>query len=163
MKRTMIVAVISILAVIAIVAMIGLFLPKQREFVKQATLKSPPEKVFQVVTDVENQASWRNDVQKITIIDKNTWTEVPKEGTPITFKIKRKIENQLFEIEIIDPKSFNGYWVGTFEKAGTGTNVVFKEVVTIENPFFRIVSSLFIDLDKTMEVYLSNVKTKLGE
>lgn len=163
MKRTMVVAVISILAVVAIVAMIGLFLPKQREFVKQAALKSPPEKVFQVVTDVANQASWRNDVQKITIIDKNTWTEVPKQGTPITFKIKRKIENQLFEIEIVEPKSFNGYWVGTFEKTGAGTNVVFKEVVTIENPFFRIVSSLFVDLDKTMEIYLSNVKTKLGE
>jgi hypothetical protein len=163
MKRTMVVAVISILAVVAIVAMIGLFLPKQREFVKQAVFKSPPEKVFQVVTDVANQASWRNDVQEITIIDENTWTEVPKQGTPITFKIKRKIENQLFEIEIIEPKSFNGYWVGTFEKTSAGTNVVFKEVVNIENPFFRIVSSLFVDLDKTMEIYLSNVKTKLGE
>lgn len=159
----MIVAVLSILALFALVFAIGLFLPKQREFVKTATFKSSPEKVFQIVTDVENQLSWRSDVQEINIIDEDTWTEVPKKGTPITFKTKQEIQNQLFEIEIIEPKSFDGYWIGTFEQTTTGTKVVFKEVITIENPFFRVMSSIFVDLDQTMEVYMTNLKNKLGE
>lgn len=163
MKKKMTVAILSVLAIIAFVFVAGLLLPKQREFIKQAELNSPPEKVFQVVTDFANQTSWRDDVQEIKVIDEKTWTEIPKKGTPITFKTKQKIENQLFEIEIIEPKNFNGYWIGTFEDTKNGTKVVFKEVVTIENPFFRVLSSIFVDLDKTMEVYLNNLKTKLGK
>lgn len=163
MKTKMTVVALSILALVALVFVIGLLLPKQREFVKTAHLKSSNEKVFQIVTDVENQPSWRSDVQEIKVIDPNTWTEIPKKGTPITFKTKQKIQNQLFEIEIIEPKSFKGYWVGTFEQTATGTKVVFKEVVTIDNPLFRVMSILFVDLDKTMDIYIAHLKTKLGE
>lgn len=159
----MTVAVLSVLAVFAAIFMAGLLLPKQREFVKQAELRSPPEKVFQVVTDVESQASWRDDVLEIKVIDQSTWTEIPKKGAPITFKTKQKAENKLFEIEIIAPKSFKGHWLGTFEETPTGTKVVFKEVMLIENPFFRVVSLIFVNLDKTMEIYMENLKTKLGE
>ncbi len=159
----MTVAVLLVLAIIAIVFVVGLLLPKQREFVKQAELYSPPEKVFQVVTDFANQASWRDDVQEIKVIDDKTWIEIPKKGTPITFKTKQKVQNKLFEIKIIEPKNFNGYWIGTFEKTKNGTKVVFKEVVIIENPFSRVLSSIFVDLDKTIDVYLNNLKTKLGE
>lgn len=159
----MTVAVLSIVALVALVFVIGLFIPKQKEYLKTTDLKSSPESVFQIVTDFENQTLWRNDVQEIKVIDQNTWTEVPKKGTPITFRTKQKIQNQLFEIEIIEPKSFQGYWVGAFEQIPTGTKVVFKEVVVIENPFFRVMSTIFVDLDQTMEVYMSNLKAKLGE
>jgi hypothetical protein len=163
MKKKMTVAILSVLVIIAFVFVVGILLPKQRDFVKQADLNSPPEKVFQVVTDFANQTLWRDDVQEIKVIDEKTWTEVPKKGTPITFRVERKVENQLFEIEIIEPKNFNGYWIGTFEETKNGTKVVFKEVVTIENPFFRVLSSIFVDLDKAMEVYMNNLKTKLGK
>ncbi len=159
----MTVAVFSIVALVGLVFAIGLLLPKQRVYLKTADLKSSPESVFQIVADFENQTLWRNDVQEIKVIDQNTWTEVPKKGTPITFRTKRKIQNQLFEIEIIEPKSFQGYWVGTFEQTPTGTKVVFKEVIVIENPLFRVFSAVFVDLDKTMEVYMNNLRTKLGE
>lgn len=154
---------ISIVAIIAMVFIIGLFIPKERTFTKTAVLHSDVNKVFNLVSDFKNQTTWRNDVKEVIVIDGNTWTEVPKKGTPITFKTKQKIHNELFEIEIIEPKNFSGYWVGTFEQTTAGTKVVFKEVVTIDNPLFRAMSLIFVDLDKTMEVYLNNMKTKLGE
>jgi len=163
MRKKMTVAVLSMMAIVALVFVIGLFLPKQRVFVKTASLKSPLGKVFQIVTDVEKQASWRADVQAIKVIDQNTWTEIPKKGRSITFKTKQKIQNQIFEIEIIEPKSFQGYGVGQFEQTTTGTKVLFKEVITIDNPFLRVMSFLFLDLDQTMEVYMGNLKSKLGE
>ncbi|MFY7787523.1 MAG: hypothetical protein ACOVQA_06580 [Thermoflexibacteraceae bacterium] len=159
----MTVAIISMLALIAVVFVVGLLLPKERIFVKAATLKSSPQKIFQLVTEVQHQATWRSDIQTIQIIDENTWTEVPKKGTPITFRTKQKIDNQLFEIEIIAPKNFTGTWIGTFEGTPQGTKIVFKEVITIENPFFRVLSSIFVDLDKTMEIYIADLKAKLGE
>ena len=155
---------IAIVAIIAIVLIIGLFLPKERTFTKTAVLNSDVKKVFNIVTDFKNQTSWRNDVKEIIVIDNNTWTEVPKKGTAITFKVKQKVENEIFEIEIIEPKNFNGYWVGTFKQTKPNeTAIEFKEVVTISNPFFRTISYLFVDLDKTMDLYLENLKQKLSK
>ena len=155
---------ISIVAIIAIVLIIGLFLPKERTFTKKAVLNSDVTKVFNIVTDFKNQTSWRNDVKEIIVIDNNTWTEVPKKGTAITFKVKQKVENEIFEIVIIEPKNFNGYWIGTFKQTKVNqTAIEFKEVITISNPFFRTISYVFVDLDKTMDLYLQNLKQKLGE
>ncbi len=136
MKKMLTYLLFSIAVIIAISLIIGLLLPKERTFVKTAVLTSELSTVFNLVTNVKNQSIWRNDVKEIVVIDSNTWTEVPKKGTAITFRIKRKIENQLFEMEIIEPKNFNGYWIGTFEETKNGTKVVFKEVAIIENPFF---------------------------
>jgi hypothetical protein len=164
MKKMMTYLLISIVAIIAIVLIIGLFLPKERTFTKTAVLNSDVNKVFNIVTDFKNQTTWRNDVKEIIVIDNNTWTEVPKKGTVITFKVKQKVENEIFEIEIIEPKNFNGYWVGTFKTTKVnGTAIEFKEVITISNPFFRTLSFLFVDLNKTMDLYLQNLKQKLGE
>jgi hypothetical protein len=164
MKKMMTYLLISIVAIIAIVLIIGLFLPKERTFTKTAVLNSDVTKVFNIVTDFKNQTTWRNDVKEIIVIDNNTWTEVPKKGTAITFKVKQKVENEIFEIKIIEPKNFNGYWIGTFKQTKVNqTAIEFKEVITISNPFFRTLSYLFIDLDKTMDLYLQNLKQKLGE
>ena len=164
MKKMTIYLLISVVAIIAIVLIIGLFLPKERTFTKTAVLNSDVTKVFNIVTDFKNQTTWRGDIKEIIVIDNNTWTEVPKKGTAITFKIKQKVENEIFEIEIIEPNNFNGYWVGTFKQTKPNeTAMEYKEVVTISNPFFRVLSYLFVDLDKTMELYLQNLKQKLGE
>jgi len=91
MKKMMTYLLISIVAIIAIVLIIGLFLPKERTFTKTAVLNSDVNKVFNIVTDFKNQTTWRNDVKEIIVIDNNTWTEVPKKGTVITFKVKQKV------------------------------------------------------------------------
>lgn len=160
----MIYLLIPIVVIITIVLAIGLFLPKERTFTKTAVLHSDVAEVFNLVTDFKNQTIWRNDVKEIIIIDDNTWIEVPEKGTSITFKVKQKIENKVFEIEIIEPDNFNGYWIGTFKQTKKNQTVIeFKEVITVSNPFFRTLSYFFIDLDKTMDIYLQNLKQKLGE
>lgn len=161
MKKMITYLLVSIAAIIAIVFVIGLFMPKERTFTKEAVLNSEASKVFNIVTDFNGQTSWRTDVKEIIVIDDKTWTEVPVKGTAITFQVKRKIQNQLFEIEIVEPKSFKGYWIGTFQEVEDGTRVVFKEVAIIENPFFRVLSATFVDFDKTMETYMNNLKAKL--
>lgn len=164
MKKMITYLLIFIVAIIAIVLIIGLFLPKERTFTKTAVLNSDVTKVFNIVTDFKNQTTWRNDVKEIIVIDNNTWTEVPKKGTAITFKVKQNVENEIFEIVIIEPKNFNGYWIGTFKQTKVNqTAIEFKEVITISNPFFRTISYVFVDLDKTMDLYLQNLKQKLGE
>lgn len=159
----MIVVILSVLALVALLFIVGLFLPKQREFVRSANFKSPRDKIYQVVTDVSSQTKWRSDVLRIEVIDPDTWTEVPRKGVPITFKVRRKVQGQHFEIQIVEPEAFNGYWVGTFEQTPTGSKVVFKEVITVEKPLLRVMSLVFVDLGKAMDVYMADLKKELGE
>ncbi len=85
---------------------------------------------------------------------------LPKQREFVKTAEFKSVPQKVFQIE---PKNFNGYWSRTFEPTSKGTKVVFRDVVIIENPFYRVLSSIFVDLDKTMEIYMSNLKTKLGE
>jgi len=38
-----------------------------------------------------------------------------------------------------------------------------KNFPIIKNPYFRVLSYLFFDMEKTMDVYLANLKVKLEE
>lgn len=41
---------------------------------------------------------------------------ITSKGTTTTFKARLKIQNEILEIEIIEPKNFKGHSVGTFEQ-----------------------------------------------
>jgi hypothetical protein len=156
-----------ILAIILILPLIiGLFLPSERKFNKTAEFKSSPQKVWDVITDIKGQEKWRDDVREIQMISTKQggekWTEIPKKRQPITFQTKTYQPPSRFDIEIVD-SGFSGYWEGKIVKQNNLTKIEFKEVAIIKNPYYRVVVYLFLDLDKTMEVYLKNLKEKLGE
>lgn len=159
----MITAAVIVTSIVALVFLIGLFLPATKEHVITAQFKASPESVFETVTNVQQQTSWRSDLKDIQLLSPDKWTEIPKRGNPITFQVLSKIQNERFEIAIVETSGFHGQWIGTFEKSVQGTKVEFKEVITVPNPFFRVISALFFDLDKTMELYMANLRTHLGE
>ncbi len=161
MLKKMFIVFSVLMVLVAIVYVIGYFLPSQRTFIKTATLKSEIEEVFNLVTDIKKQPEWHKDVKEIQMIDSTTWTEVPYRGTPITFRTASKQPYTHFEIEIVEPTNFKGYWVGTFTSVPNGTMVVFKEVVIIDQPILKVFSWLFVNLDKIMDEYLTQLKQKL--
>lgn len=159
--------VIIILLVMTILPLvIGLFLPTQRTFCKTAQFISSPQEIWNTITDIKSQEQWRNDVKSIEMINtqkgKEKWTETPKRGKPITFQVKTYEPPQRFDIEIVE-SSFSGYWEGRINEKNGVTEIEFKEVVVISNPYFKTLSYLFLDLNKTMDLYLANLKKKLGE
>ena len=152
----------GIVILLAILLVIASILPSEREFNRIAIIEAPLSTVFSTVTNIKAQEKWRNDVKQIKVMDSETWTEIRKKGTPITFKVTDLVKNQLLRIDIIEPKSFNGYWVGKFESVSENqTKVDFTEVVVVNNLFFKIISRLFVHLNKTMDVYMENLKSKV--
>ncbi|MEN1783850.1 MAG: hypothetical protein AAGF77_01815 [Bacteroidota bacterium] len=88
------------------------------------------------------------------------WIETPINGQPITFQVKTFQEPNRYDIEIVD-SGISGYWEGRITERNGITSVAFKEVIDVKNPYFRIIMYLFVDLDKTMDVYMTNLKKKL--
>lgn len=150
------------LAVLVLVVLIvGYSLPAQRVFEKQAVINADVATVFQCVTDVARQPEWRSDVKEIVVHSDTSWTEVPVKGSPITFSIQKRIDNQVFQIEIVPPTAFKGLWEGSFAPtANGGTTVTFREVVEIQHPIFRVLSALFFDLNATMDKYISDLRMR---
>jgi hypothetical protein len=59
---------------------------------------------------------------------------------------------------------FNGFWTGYFSETETGgTKVIFKENIFIKNPVIKILSYFLMDLKKMQNIYISDLKKKLGE
>lgn len=160
------IVLLILVLVLVLPLLIGLLLPNERTFFKTAEFKSSPQEVWDVITDIKGQESWRNDVKSIQMISSEKgaekWTEIPKKGQAITFQVKTYEPPNRFDIEIVE-SPFSGYWEGKIKAKNGITTVEFKEVVVVKNPFFKIISYLFVDLNKTMELYLENLKKKLGE
>lgn len=166
MKKVMIYTLLVVAILLLLPLVVGLFIPRERTYAHAYNFASPVEKVFAAVTDVEGQPAWRADVKAIEILETTPnlkWREVLHKGPAITFQERRKLENRLFEIEIVE-SAFGGRWVGTFEPLSDGgTRVTFTETSIIANPFLRTVSILVIDLNKTISEYTSNLRKHLGE
>jgi hypothetical protein len=166
MKSKMKTVIIVLLVLVILPVVIGLFLPTVRTFVKTSQFKSSPQEIWNVITDIKGQEEWRNDVKSIEMINakkgKEKWTEIPKKGRPITFQVKTYEPPKRFDIEIVE-SGFSGYWKGRINEKSGVTEIEFKEAVVISNPCFKTLSYLFLDLNNTMDLYLSNLKKKLGE
>jgi hypothetical protein len=163
---------VSIVAIIALLIFIlyvtGLILPKQRKAERRTKFDAPVERVWEIVTNIEEQVKWRPSLTRVKVQehsgDFETWIEYPKNGPAIFFKTKLKNPPTRFEFELTDAKTWKGYWTGEFTPlANHKTSVTFTECSEIANPFIRVLSYVFFDLGATIDQYLKELADKLGE
>ena len=125
----------------------------------------PVTPLWNTIADIESQSKWRSDLSKV-VVDKNqkqlVWTEYLKNNQQFTFRVKVKEEYSRFEIEIINNKNFSGCWIGLLQTIENGyTEIDFTEVSIVQNPVFRLMSFLFFDLEKTVDLYISDLEKYL--
>ena len=160
------IVIIVLLVIVILPLVIGSFLATERTFVKTAQFKNSPQDIWNVIRDIKGQEEWRDDVESIEMINvkkgKEKWTEIPKKGRPISFQVKTYDPPNRFDIAIVE-SGLSGYWEGKINEKNGLTDIEFKEVVVISNPYFKTLSYLFLDLNKTMDLYLANLKKKLGK
>ena len=139
------VIIIILILLVVLPLFIGFLLPSERVFLKTAEFKSSPQEIWNIITDIKGQESWRNDIQSIHMIynekGAEKWTEIPKKGQAITFQVKTYQPPHRFDIEIVE-SPFSGYWEGRIKEENGVTSVEFKEVIIVKNPFFKIISYL---------------------
>jgi len=88
------------------------------------------------------------------------WREVPINGISITFKETERIKNQKYRIDIVPANGFKGYSVISFKSNGEKiTELEFREVSDISNPFQRVLSYLFYRPESVMKKYEEELKS----
>lgn len=129
---------------------------------KTVVFSSDIKNVWETVTN-NLDYDWRTDIKSIEILDDNQWLEHYDNGRFTKFILKKKVTYSEYVFEM-ENQMFTGVWTGYFSELDSGeTKAILTEKIFIKNPIIRIISYLFWDLKKIQEVYIRDLKNKLGE
>lgn len=157
--------IISIISIIFIIWIVGLLLPKHRTERRESVFNTSPKNLFEVVIDNQNWQH-RSDLKELNILKSENgfevWEEMSKDGNIIRFKTKEKIPHTYYSFEM-ESSVITGHWIGEFKELENG-NTLFTttEHIEMKNPFFKVLSYLFFDIGKYMEVYQNDLHTKIA-
>ena len=153
-----------VVGVVAVVLIWGALLPKEHSCTVARTYRTTPERVWALITKVEEFPRWRRDVASIEVRERGTdgapvaWTERSSFG-PIPL---RTIEQQPPHLLVgridSDELPFGGTWTYRIEDLGDGSvRLSITEDGEVENVLFRFLSRYVFGHDKTMKTYHDHV------
>lgn len=116
--------------------------------------------VWETVLAVENYSSWRSDISKTEIINKNKFIEYTKDNyvTTFTITVMKPYERWEFDMENSNMK---GHWTGIFTSNGNETIIDFSENVVTKKWFMKPFIKSY--LKKQQARFIDDLKTKLGD
>ena len=165
MKWILIVVAVVVGIPLALVA-VGFVLPQSHLVSRTVTLAAPPERVFAVISNVDEFTTWRPNVKAVERLpdDGNGLRFVEKSGNgDILFRVELLEPNTRMVTRIADPKlPFGGSWSYDLKPSGSGTQLTITEAGEVYNPFFRTMQKLFFSPAKTLETYQADLKKLLG-
>ena len=121
-------------------------------------IDAPITLVYNIVTD-NNNFQWRKEVENIELLE-DGFIEYYKGGGHTFFKNIQKKENDYYAFTM-QHKLFNGEWEGKFESYNGGTKVCFQEKIHIKNFFLRLIASLFWNLKRIQQNYITALKAEV--
>jgi len=94
----------------------GASLPVNHSVSVTGTVQAPPEKVFAIIANVANGASWRPAVKSVTVLapdnDRDHWIEDIGHGQKMTFLATRTEAPSRRDVLLDDPNaSYGGTWI----------------------------------------------------
>ena len=114
--------------------------------------------VYNIVTDNKN-FQWRKEVENIELLE-DGFIEYYKGGGHTLFNNIQKKENEYYAFTM-QHKLFYGEWEGKFESYNGGTKVCFQEKIHIKNFFLRLIASLFWNLKRIQQNYITALKAEV--
>lgn len=151
-----------------IVFVIGSFLPEDHVASKTLTLRQPPEKVWQVISDFANQPKWNPEMKSVERLpDRNghaVWQE-EMSGMKIPLEtLETEAPKKLVRRIASEDLGFGGDWeyiiTPTIEG---GCQLTITERGKVPNALFRFMSKYVFGHTATMEKYMRALAGKFGE
>lgn len=151
-----------------IVFVIGSFLPEDHVASKTLTLRQPPEKVWQVISDFANQPKWNPEMKSVERLpDRNghaVWQE-EMSGMKIPLEtLETEAPKKLVRRIASEDLGFGGDWeyiiTPTIEG---GSQLTITERGKVPNALFRFMSKYVFGHTATMEKYMTALAGKFGE
>jgi uncharacterized protein YndB with AHSA1/START domain len=159
--RYLLIAAAALAAILVIVLIIGWSLPVEHHATREATFKSSPHSLYQLITDVDRYTEWRSSVKRIEHLPdsagRKRFREVGGDGS-IVYEVETAVPNSRLVTRIADRSlPFGGSWTHEIIPRGDSTTLRITEDGEIYNPLFRFVARFMVGYTSTMEKYLADV------
>jgi len=157
-----------VFTVVALVLGVGWWLPVAHNAARTVVLAAPPATVFDIVSDFARHPEWRSDL-----------TRVETDGEPGMGQLVREIgadgelpyrvtalQRPTLLVTRIESASlpFGGAWTYYFVEAPSGgTRLTIAEDGEIYNPVFRFMARFVFGYEATIDRYLSDLATRVGQ
>ena len=145
-----------LLATGLLIYIVGSLMPATKEVTVEVQMTAPASRVWATMTAWADQPKWRKGIERVEVLGSDQFVEHPKRGSPINFHVLSSETPRRLELKMSGPV-VGSYVAELFEENGV-TTVRAIERVTIENPFVRVISKLFFDLEDFAKEYLAELK-----
>ncbi len=156
-----------IVGLILLIGLVGMLIPKAHVASRKARFNQTPETVWDAITDLQGQTSWRTSLTKVERLpdrDGNAvWRETSRRTGPLTMMIMTSDPPHRMVSQIVDNKSFGGTWTYEITPTDSGCELTITERGEIYNPIFRVFARFVFGYTATMETYMKQLGTKFGE
>lgn len=125
-------------------------------------IKYPIEQVYDIFTNREDY-SWRNEISDFKKTGENSFEETNYNDLTTSYKVIEKRPLEYFKIEM-DNKIIDGFFDIKFRKIDdNSTEVTLHQVNNYKNFFSYIANSIFLKLDKVLNLYIYQVERELKQ
>ena len=157
----------TVVAIVAAVLVGGLVTPRAHVVSRAVTLGAAPVAVWSVVRDVARYAEWRTEVRSVDIVSdaasRLEWRETTSRGS-VTFGATVDEAPREFAARILDEDlGYTGAWSWSVHAHGPGSRLVLTERGEVGNVLFRFVAAHLIGHQRSIDRYLQQLATTLGE
>jgi uncharacterized protein YndB with AHSA1/START domain len=164
--KWMLIVLLALAAAALVVTVIGWSLPVAHTASRECILPVPPERVWQVIAEVERYPRWRSDVRRVEARPgpdgRLGWKEEGRGGT-LTFVADRMEAPRQLVVRIADAGlPFGGSWTYSLVPVQTGTRLTIREDGEVYNPLFRFMSRFVFGHDATIAAYLTDLERELS-
>lgn len=173
--RYLIFAAVALVAIALILVVVGWMLPQRHRAARQATYRATPEVLFGLITNATDFPSWRPSVKRVELLEDDgghrRFREIGRDGT-ITYQIDSVVPGRQLVTRISDSKlPFGGTWtyqLTSGQDSGRGTaapstTLRITEDGEVYNPIFRLVSRFILGHHASIDTYLRDLGTRLGQ
>ena len=164
--RIILIVLGALAALVAAVVAIGMTLPQNHTAARTAHLSAPPETVWALITDVSRFPEWRSGITSVETIESGgapTWREVSKNDRMTYEAVVWEAPTHLVAHIADKGLPFGGSWDYRLAPDGTGTRITITENGEVYNPLFRFVSKYVMGHTATIDKYLKDLSTKVGD
>jgi uncharacterized protein YndB with AHSA1/START domain len=131
----------------------------------EARFPAPPDRVFEVITDVARYPEWRTDIARVDIVTTAplTWREYDTRGDAITYEVVESRPSERHRVRIADAGlPFGGTWTYELQADGPGTRLLITEHGDVYNPIFRFMSRFVFGHTASIDAFLAALARRVG-
>lgn len=155
----------GLLLLAAIVSAIGAMLPVKHHATRKARFHAAPETLYAILA---GPPDWRPDVKAYGALPdeagRKTWWEQDRHGQKIRFELLEERPPLRRVVRIAGPNlPFGGAWTFEISPAAEGADLRIHEDGEVYNVMFRFMARFVFGYNGTIEGFLHNLGTKLGQ